>query len=311
MATKSAVLAFSLLQAVTAIDYVGGWIEPAHNQCVDICKNSKPKPGCFGPTTDACYSKLQRPGDYDYLLLDQIYQPQFCRDLLNGVDSTITHQNVNKYPNGIACKGDVPSELMIHGLWPNYVNGYPGCCNVSDTIVNRPMDASKFATKYPKLFEEMSAKWVDPAIGNSTEQLCQGYDHEFQKHGICFGAFADDYDRAAHQYFTATLDATARLTKQSAQIAAWAKTGDKTTTIAAIAALYPKKINILCSTVTGETPNRLVAIRTCYDKSPPLKDNCGSNDSLLAGDFIDCFGNTTTTCDASKPIDLAAYVKPQ
>ncbi|EQC38325.1 hypothetical protein SDRG_04044 [Saprolegnia diclina VS20] len=306
--SKTAIMAMTLVQTAVAIDYLGGWVEPAHQQCVDICKNSKAAPGCFGPPSDACYQKLQRPGDFDYLLFDQIYQPQFCRDLLNGVDSTITHQNVNKYPVGINChKVDVKSELMIHGLWPNYVNGYPGCCNVSDTIVNRPFDASKFATKYPKLFADMASVWVDPAIGNSTEQLCQGYNHEFQKHGICFGAFGDDYDLASKQYFEATLDVNTRLVKQTKQIADWAATPEKKTTIADIAALYPKNVNILCSKVAGETPNRLVAIRTCFAKA---KDNCDSDKLLLAGDFMDCFGNVTTTCDATKPIDLAAYVKP-
>nr|AIG55658.1 secreted protein [Thraustotheca clavata] len=271
---KSIVIAASFFQATVAIDYLGGWIEPAHQQCVDICKNSKATPGCFGPADDACHKKLQRPGDYDYLMLDQIYQPQFCRDLLNGVDSTITHQNVNKYPN-------VKSELMIHGLWPDYINGYPGCCNVTDTIINQPFDASKFSTKYPDLFKEMTDEWVDPSIGNSTEQLCQGYNHEFQKHGICYGAFNSDFDLAAKQYFKAVLDVNTRLKSKAQQIAKWATaSATPTTTIADIAALYPKNINILCSTVSGEKPNRLVSVRTCFDKSPPLKDNCNADDTL-------------------------------
>ncbi|OQR92682.1 ribonuclease [Achlya hypogyna] len=293
--------------SVSAIDYLGGWVEPAHKQCVDICKNSNPKPGCFNPADD-CHTKLQRPGDYDYMVFDQIYAPQFCRDLDNGVDSMITHQNVNKYPNGIKCEGVVKSELFVHGLWPNYNAGYPGCCNVTDTIPNKPFDASTFATKYPELFKDMSEQWIDPAVGNSTERLCQGYNHEFQKHGICFGAFGADYDRAAHQYFRATLDVKSRLDAASTKIALWATEAATNVTINDIQALYSKKVNVLCSVVPGELPNRIVAVRTCWAKAVP-KDNCGEA-LLVAGETQDCAGALSTTCDAALPLDFSSYAPP-
>ncbi|KDO22231.1 hypothetical protein SPRG_12316 [Saprolegnia parasitica CBS 223.65] len=294
--------ALTLVASVTAIDYLGGFVEPAHKQCVDICKNSNPKPGCFNPADD-CHTKLQRPGDYDYMVFDQIYAPQFCRDLDNGVDSMITHQNVAK--GGLACAKPVNSELFIHGLWPNYNAGYPGCCNVTDAIPNQPFDAATFATKFPTLFKNMTEQWIDPAVGDATERLCQGYNHEFQKHGICFGAFGADYDRAAAQYFRAVLDVNVRLTDATQQVASWAASMAANVTLSDVQKLYPKKINILCSTVSGELANRIVAVRTCWSKAVP-KDSCGDAE-LIAGAPQDCAGALSTTCNAALPLDFSAY----
>ncbi|OQR99669.1 ribonuclease [Achlya hypogyna] len=287
--------------SVVAIDYLGGFVEPAHKQCVNICKNSNPKPGCFNPA-DNCHTKLQRPGDYDYMVFDQIYAPQFCRDLDNGVDSMITHQNVNK--NGLKCSGPVTSELFIHGLWPNYNAGYPGCCNVTDTIPNQPFNAAKFAYKFPSLFREMTDRWIDPAVPDPKERLCQGYNHEFQKHGLCFGAFGSNYDLAAAQYFRAVLDVADRLDYATQQIADWAAGGAEPK-LDDIAALYPKHINVLCSTVAGEVPNRLVAVRTCWGKSAPTRGGA----FLTAGDMMDCTGALSTTCSANATLDLSEYTQ--
>lgn len=138
--------------SVSAIDYTGGW-NADEKSCVNICVNSKPTPGCFGEVPDPdCVSKLQRPGDYDYLLYDQIFAPQYCRDLTYGNDTTITLQNVNPYPDGITCVVPVSASLFPHGLWPNYNAGYPGCCNVSETVFNQPFNAETFKAKYPDLF---------------------------------------------------------------------------------------------------------------------------------------------------------------
>ncbi|KAF0696913.1 Aste57867_12359 [Aphanomyces stellatus] len=302
-------MAFKLLAlslaSVAAIDYLGGW-QPGHDQCVDICKNSKAAPGCFNNDTD-CMSKLQRPGDYDYLLFDQVFAPQFCRDLLFGNDSTITHQNVNPAPLGLQCFVDrTPAQLYVHGLWPNYNKGYPGCCNVSDTIANTPFNAATFQTKYPALFQQMDALWRDPAVESSAEGLCHAYNHEFQKHGICYRAFGADMDRAAADYFTSVLDVTKRLTTPSAQIAKWA--ADKVTaTFDQLTGLYTKKVGVVCSKYDTEKTNRFQAIRTCWAKPADAL-----TEGVVPGQQIDC--NPTTgadACDATKPISFDAYVAPK
>ncbi|GAB9477863.1 Ribonuclease, partial [Globisporangium polare] len=213
----------SQFQASTATDYLGGWLaSPPKQQCVDICVNSKAAPTC--PTSDPdCLTKKQRSYDYDYLLLEQLFVPQFCRDLLVGTDSTISHQNVNAYPNGLTCKPEVvKSEMTIHGLWPNYNAGFAGCCNVSDTIGNHPYDALDFSVNQPKLLAEMKTKWVDPSQSNEYDSLCEIYNHEFQKHGLCYGANGTDYESAAVTYFRAALNAADSVASATAQINTWA-----------------------------------------------------------------------------------------
>ncbi|RHY29686.1 hypothetical protein DYB32_004948 [Aphanomyces invadans] len=270
--------------SVAAIDYPGGWL-PGKEQCVDICKNAKATPGCFNASDTACTSKKQRPGDYDYLVFDQIFAPQFCRDLLKGKDSTVTHQNVNPYPVGIQC--DVrrtPSALYVHGLWPNYNNGYPGL---------------------PALVCGMDKLWVDPAVNSSAEGLCHSYNHEFQKHGICYRAYEDDWDRAAKDYFESTLDVTQRLTTQSNQIATWAAE-TATTTLDQITGLYSKKVAVLCSKFDTEKKNRLLAVRTCWTKAVNFQV-----ERSLPGDQLDCTPMTgSAACDPTKPITLDAYDAP-
>ncbi|GAB9465496.1 Ribonuclease [Globisporangium polare] len=302
-------VAAAQFQAATAVDYLGGWLPtPPKEQCVDICVNSKAAPTC--PTADPdCLTKKQRPFDYDYLLLEQIYIPQFCRDLLKGVDSTISHQNVNPYPAGITCKAAqaAKSQMTIHGLWPNYNAGYAGCCNVSDTIGNHPYNALDFAEGHTSLLQDMKTEWIDPTQANEYDTMCEIYNHEFQKHGICYGAFGDNWDQSAATYFRATLNAAATTYSATSQLNKWAKLATPQTTLSAINNLYSKQVQVLCSAVDGG--NQLSAIRTCYKKPAVANSN--------KGPFypIDCANATKSSsfipCDGTVPITLNKYVAPQ
>ncbi|RLN88617.1 hypothetical protein BBJ28_00020188 [Nothophytophthora sp. Chile5] len=300
-----ALLVAAAFQAVSATDYAGGWVDgtSTSGQCVDIC--SAPSATCL--TSDpACLAKEKVPGDFDYLVLEQLFVPQFCRDLLVGVDSTISHQNVQAYPNGTACVADrVASELTIHGLWPNYDDGYVSCCNPSDTVDNAPYDAEQFEADQATLLAEMGEKWVDATQNSTSETLCEIYDHEFQKHGLCYVADGADLEAAAVTYFTATLNTASRLSSADEQIAAWAALETPQTTLAEIQALYDYQVIVLCSAVDGE--NQLSVIRTCYEKPTDI----GSEGPTTQ---IDCANATATTtfsvCSGDEPITLLAYVDP-
>ncbi|GAB9469410.1 Ribonuclease [Globisporangium polare] len=295
--------------SVAAVDYLGGWLPatPAKQQCVDICVNSKAAPTCLTNAPE-CLAKKQRPGDFDYLVMEQLFAPQFCRDLLQGVDSTISHQNVLPYPNGVSCKPEVvKSEVTIHGLWPNYNDGYAGCCNVSDSVVNRPFQAAEFAKTQAALVAEMKAKWVDPTQANEYDSLCEIYNHEFQKHGICYSANGDDYASAAVTYFKATLKAASLLDSTTTQINKWAALPKpEAPSLVAIEALYaPRKVQVFCSAVDGK--NQLSAIRTCFDKPAVISSDGPSKQ-------IDCAPGKATSsfalCDTGVPISLIAYTAP-
>lgn len=293
----------SLLSMTNGIDYIGGWLPSApKEQCVDICVNAKPTPTC--PTQDpSCLAKKQRAGDFDYLVLEQLFIPQFCRDLLHGVDPTISHHNVNPAPNGIHCDVSVvKSEMTIHGLWPNYNAGYAGCCNVSETISNHPYNAAAFAANHPDLLKKMAQKWIDPTQSTAYDTLCEIYNHEFQKHGICYNAFEDNWEAASVNYFEAALAVAATVESATQQINVWAKSATPETTLKEIEALFPKKVQVLCS--SSETGNQLSAIRSCFNKPTTLD---------AVGPFVlrDCDPATKSSafipCDSIVPISLGAY----
>ncbi|KUF70774.1 Ribonuclease DdI [Phytophthora nicotianae] len=306
----TAVLASTLLavdfqaSSAAATNYAGGWLasDPT-NQCVDIC--SAPSKTCL--TSDAaCLAKTMVPGDFDYMVLEQLFVPQFCRDLLKGVDSTISHQNIDVYPNGTACvESVVKSELTIHGLWPNYNDGYVSCCNPSSTVVNDPYNAADFAAAQSTLLATMGEKWVDATQATTYESLCEIYNHEFQKHGLCYAADGDDYISAAVTYFTATLKTADRISSATEQINKWAAQSTPQTTLAEIEALYDHSVMVLCSAVDGN--NQLSAIRTCYEKPTNITSEGPTTQ-------IDCAAATATSafsvCSGDSPITLTAYTAP-
>ncbi|KAF1323192.1 Ribonuclease, partial [Globisporangium splendens] len=312
MFAKSSLFALAALMAgefhvATAIDYLGGWLPtPPKQQCVDICVNSKATPTCLTNAPE-CLAKKQVPGDFDYLLMEQIFAPQFCRDLLKGVDGTISHQNVLPYPNGITCKPKVvKSEMTIHGLWPNYNDGYVGCCNVTQAIGNHPYNAADFAKNQPELLKEMAEKWIDPTQSNEYDSLCEIYNHEFQKHGLCYSAKGNDFEGAAVDYFKATLSAAKMVETATAQINKWAAQPQPLIqSVEAIQNLYPKKVQVFCSAVDGS--NQLSIVRTCF-KKPDVISAAGPSEQ------IDCANPVATStfalCDSSKPISLYGYVPP-
>uniref|UniRef100_K3X4Q0 Uncharacterized protein n=1 Tax=Globisporangium ultimum (strain ATCC 200006 / CBS 805.95 / DAOM BR144) TaxID=431595 RepID=K3X4Q0_GLOUD len=311
VATKTSLFALAVLSVVaktaSATDYLGGWLQtPPKQQCVDICVNSKATPTCL-TNNPLCLAKKQRPGDFDYLVMESVFVPQFCRDLLKGVDSTISHQNVLPYPNGIVCKPEVvKSEITIHGLWPNYDDGYAGCCNVSDTIVNRPYNAANFAKNQAPLLKAMASKWIDPTQANEYDTLCEIYNHEFQKHGICYDANGDNYESAAVTYFKATLNAAAMIEPAVSKInKAAALSTPAIATLAELEALFSKKVQVFCSGVDGT--NQLSAIRSCFAK-PSVISSAGPSTQ------IDCAPTKPTTtfalCDPTKPITLLEYTPP-
>ncbi|GMF18688.1 unnamed protein product [Phytophthora lilii] len=296
----------SALSAQTlAVDYAGGWLNKSvsSGQCVDIC--SAPSATCL-TKIPTCLAKQKVPGDFDYLVLEQLFVPQFCRDLLVGVDGTISHQNVNPYPNGTVCDPErAASKLTIHGLWPNYDDGYVSCCNPSDTVANDPYDAAAFAKNQATLLAEMGDKWIDASQSSTYDTLCEIYDHEFQKHGLCYAAQGADLEAAAVTYFEATLNTADRLSAATEQINAWAALDTPQTTLAQIEALYDHKVMVFCSAVDGD--NQLSVIRTCYEKPSDI----GSEGPKTQ---IDCANATATStfsvCSGDKPITLLPYVAP-
>ncbi|EGZ20455.1 hypothetical protein PHYSODRAFT_489197 [Phytophthora sojae] len=306
----TALLASTLLaadfQAIggTATNYAGGWSSTNPTaECVDIC--SAPSKTCLTSAAD-CLAKTETPGDFDYLVLEQLFVPQFCRDLLKGYDETISHQNVDVYPNGTSCVASrAKSELTIHGLWPNCNDGYVSCCNPNSTVTNQPYDAAEFALLESDLLATMGDKWVDATQESTYDTLCEIYDHEFQKRGLCYHADGDDFMSAAVTYFTATLNTAERLSSATEQINKWAAQATPQTTLAEIEALYDHDVIVLCSSVDGN--NSLSSIRTCYEKPSNISSEGPTTQT-------DCATITASApfeyCSGDYRIQLTAYTAP-
>lgn len=110
---------------------------------------------CFDENDLDCKSKTGN-GDFDYVLFDQIWLPAFCQSLATGFDPTLTHLE------GSLCQASSSqhssSKLSIHGMWPNYVSGYPQCCDIESghTVALHPAEVVEW-----DIWPELQEHWPD------------------------------------------------------------------------------------------------------------------------------------------------------
>eukprot|EP00854_Cymbomonas_tetramitiformis_P006690 gene6690-8009_t len=150
--------------ALAEKNYPGGFT-PDGAHCVDICANASATPTCFNHSDPHCTKKKQAPGDWDFLLLDMLYLPQFCRGLEFGVDDTVSHQHVAPYPNGTQCH---PEQYIL-----------------LDMISSE--DQEHYVASLVGSVTKISVVWKDPTVDSAFDTLCEIHNHEFQKHGYCLG----------------------------------------------------------------------------------------------------------------------------
>lgn len=263
--------------ALTA-EPVDGWTP--EGGCKDICLGG-PKMTCLDESK--CGNKTASPGDYDFLTLDQIWVPQFCRDLANGHDITVTHPSNSK-----CVPGQVKNILSIHGLWPNYYGGYPACCS-SDAISNFPMVPIDGELGAP-LLERLQSMWHDPTnVASRGRESCYMWNHEWQKHGVC-GAWV-----SPTQYLTHTMDIvdSAEMTIATDTLNAWAAE-ERPVQLADVHALYTHRVSVTCSSLD---PTHVSSIRACFGKS--------SNEIIP----IDCPAGGDD-CEADVPLVFYLWAPP-
>eukprot|EP01031_Cornospumella_fuschlensis_P029666 gene29666-35809_t len=97
--------------------------------------------------------------DYSYLLLDQIWLPQFCNALTQGHDPTLSHLQ------GSTCMSSVTNStprLTIHGLWPNIAHGNNTCCFSDSAQPYEPLDPA-LVEQWP-IWPELQDEWFDPTV---------------------------------------------------------------------------------------------------------------------------------------------------
>jgi ribonuclease T2 len=108
----------------------------------------------------ARHHEQSQPGVFDYYVLALSWSPEFC----------------HSHPSNVQCSGH--SGFVVHGLWPQFVDGYPEHCSTQPG----PANPSSMADIMP-----------DPSL----------VVHEWATHGTCSGLDAEAYFKLVRQAFGA------------------------------------------------------------------------------------------------------------
>jgi ribonuclease T2 len=228
--------------------YSRGWDQNL-DLCCQICLPGTPPVVCFDDTDPDCLKKTGN-GDYDFLLLSQIWQPQLCESLDGGHDPTLTHLN------GTLCSSDAPQDLRIHGLWPNYINGYPQCCN-STTSPSFTLDPAE-VTQWD-IYPLLQSDWAG-VVHMDTCAVCYTLNHEWLKHGGCYSP-GDPM-----KYFRDSLTLAGHVSAATEIINSLKGTVVETSSLES---LYARAVNVICDPYAPQDDDetgRFLEIRTCWDR---------------------------------------------
>jgi len=108
----------------------------------------------------------ERAGDFDYYVLALSWSPTWCA--LEG-DRRGSPQ----------CDPDENRGWILHGLWPQYEQGWPSYCPTS--------------ARNPSRAETRALEWLYGSAGSAW--------HQWNKHGRCSGMSADDYYDVSREAF--------------------------------------------------------------------------------------------------------------
>ena len=101
-----------------------------------------------------------KPGVFDYYLLTLSWSPEFCHSHADKPECQSGHH-----------------AFVVHGLWPQYVDGYPEHCSTARGLANP---------------EQMADIMPDAGL----------VAHEWSTHGTCSGLDAEDYFKLLRRAFT-------------------------------------------------------------------------------------------------------------
>lgn len=105
-------------------------------------------------------SQSGQPGVFDYYLLTLSWSPEFCYSHSDKPECQSGHHG-----------------FVVHGLWPQYVNGYPENCSTSSGLAHP---------------EEMADIMPDAGL----------VAHEWRTHGTCSGLDPESYFKLLRRAFT-------------------------------------------------------------------------------------------------------------
>ncbi len=175
------------------------------------------------------------PGSFDYYALSLSWSPTYCADK--------GHRD-----GGPQCNGPRPYAFVLHGLWPQYSNGWPQFCETGQR---------------PWIPERTIETMLD--IMPSKRLII----HEYKKHGTCSGLSPEGYyDVARKLYESIKIPARYQLPEEPIHTSPGDVVNDF---LRANPELKPDMIVVSCD-------RRLKELRVCFGRD--LKPRaCGSNEN--------------------------------
>jgi ribonuclease I len=296
--------------------------------CCNICRTSTSitpittPENIYEETNEIEYSSVSVDISQNYLLMDQIWLPQFCNALEVGHDPTLSHLAGSKCTDSMLSSSP---RLTIHGLWPNLVNTSSICCNNAVGTAYPPLIPS--LVQQWKIWQALQSYWIDPTTdclyGGLTCSTCYLLNHEWQKHGTCFSPFTSSSSSEVDleiSYFTAGLNIHQKLDGENEEVANYV--GQVIPTVN-ITNLYPKKVNVMCDpqatyvndklhlrsnskeTIDIEADNNIgvfLELQTCWLSSPASTNQ----DALIIEGLVN---NNYTMIDCPPPF-ANAFTSP-
>jgi ribonuclease T2 len=227
----------------------------AASLCANDCANVTSHVVCFNASAPCGSGK---PGQFAFFAFSQISLPAYCDALTRNYDVTARDAS-RRCPPGTP----VSPVLSIHGLWPNYVGGFPQCCTVGVPLSNTSIARSFDPRSDPRLFGQLTTFWIDPASADPPVEVCgQMWNHEHLKHATCMLRPRDPV-----WFLNMTLALNAFLQPHTAAVErVRAKHVGALIGASELRSLYGRAIQLSCDPST--TTPRLVELRTCWSVSP-------------------------------------------
>jgi ribonuclease T2 len=183
-------------------------------------------------------SARNEAGDFNYYMLVLSWSPTYCET-----------QSEQGRDGGQQCTGARPYAFVLHGLWPQYEDGWPENCPVRDK---------------PWVPNELVNKMLD--IMPSRSLII----HEFKKHGICTGLSSEAYfDTARKLYQSIKIPQKYSTPGEAVTISPSELTQDF---VAANPELQSSMVSLSCN------HNKLRDLRLCFSRDLKPR-SCGSSEA--------------------------------
>lgn len=108
-----------------------------------------------------------KAGEFDYYVLSLSWSPRHCSTPAGERDQ-------------LQCNGPRQYNFILHGLWPQYTDGWPQYCSTQEKLSNPVID---------KMLDIMPSRGL--------------VRHEWSKHGVCSGLSATEYFAKSRAAFLA------------------------------------------------------------------------------------------------------------